>query len=145
MTLKASPSDAIKGRTLNLTLYSGLGAAITAAITVFNDSFKAIFPDLSGSELADAKLTLLIAVIAAFTLIAVADLLARAWATTANGRLIVTPMPGTPTAKTVDGEKFKIAAMRVKAGAPDGVEYLMVEAGREPTWEPAAKVRLLDT
>lgn len=142
MTLGASKSDAIKGRTLNLTLFSGLAAAITAAITVFNDSFKEIFGDtLTGTDLADAKLTLLVAVIAAFTLIAVADLLARAWATAASTKVIVTPVPGSPAAKTLDGDGYAIAAMRVKASAPDEVEYLLVKAGTEPTWTPAAKVK----
>lgn len=139
----ASESDAIKARTLNLTLFSGLAAAIASAIVVFNESFKAIFgDDLTGPELAHTKLVLLIAVIAAFAVIAVADMLARAWASSANGKLIVTPVPGNPSAKTVDGDGFTIAAMRVQSGAPDDVEYLMVKAGSEPTWVAAAKVRL---
>lgn len=141
MTFGPSESDAINGRTLNLTLYSGLAAAIATAITVFNDSFDAIFPGLEDPEAADVKLPLLIAVIAAFTLIAVADLLARAWATATGGRLIVVPVPGSPSAKTVDGDGYSVAAMRVQAGAPDAVEYLMVKSGGEPTWVPAAKVR----
>jgi hypothetical protein len=139
----ASESDAIKGRTLNLTLFSGLSAAIATAIVVFNESFEAIFGDnLTGAELAHTKLTLVIAIIAAFTLIAVADMLARAWASSANGRLIVTPVPGSPSAKTVDGDGFTIAAMRVKSDSPDEVEYLLAKAGAEPIWVPAAKVRL---
>ena len=147
--LGASPSDAIKGRTLNLTLFSGLTAAIATAITVFNDSFKAIFGDsLGGTDLAHAKLTLLVAVIAAFTLIAVADLLARAWATAANGKLIVTAVPGGLSAKKIDGEDqpgFTVAAMRVKSGDPEKVEYLLVKAGSEPAWVAGANVRLSAT
>lgn len=139
----ASESDAIKGRTLNLTLFSGLAAAIAAAITVFNESFKAIFGDsLGGTDLANAKLTLLIAVIAAFAVIAVADMLSRAWASAANSKLIVTPVPGAPAGKTVDDDDVTVAALRVKPDAPDDVEYLVVKAGSEPTWEAAAKIRL---
>jgi hypothetical protein len=49
----ASEGDAIKGGALNLTLFSGLSAAIATAIVVFNESFEAIFGDgLTGAELA---------------------------------------------------------------------------------------------
>lgn len=138
----ASESDAIKGRTLNLTLFSGLAAAIASAIVVFNESFEAIFGDgLAPPELAHTKLVLLIAVIAAFALIVVADMLARAWATSAN-KLIVTPVPGAPSGKTVDDDEITVAALRVKPDAPDEVEYLVVKAGAEPTWEAATKIRL---
>jgi hypothetical protein len=82
VSLGSSPSDAIKARTLNLTLGSGFAAFVATAVTVFNKSFKAIFGDtLDPSEQAHFKVTLLVAVIAAFALIAVADILARAWAT----------------------------------------------------------------
>jgi hypothetical protein len=140
----ASESDAIEARTLNLTLFSGLAAAIASAIVAFNESFEAIFgDDLTGAELAHTKLVLLVAVIAAFALIAVADMLARAWASSAKGGVIVTPVPGGPSAKTVDGDGFTIAAMRVKPDAPDEVEYLLVKADAEPTWAAGAKVRLV--
>lgn len=139
----ASEGDAIKGGALNLTLFSGLSAAIATAIVVFNESFEAIFGDgLTGAELAHTKLTLVIAIIAAFSLIAVGDMLARAWASSVNGKLIVTPVPGGPSAKTVDGDGFTIAAMRVKADAPDEVEYLLAKEDAEPIWVAAAKVRL---
>lgn len=141
----ASKSDAVKGRTLNLTIFSGIAAVIAAVITSFNDSFKEIFgevnADFTAADLAHTKLVLLIAIIAAFSLIVVADMLARAWASSAN-KLIVTPVPGAPAAKTVDGDDFTLAAMRVKPGAPDDVEYLLVKAGSEPEWVPGAKVRL---
>ena len=69
-------------------------------------------------------------------------MLARAWASSVNGKLIVTPVPGGPSAKTVDGDGFTIAAMRVKADAPDEVEYLLAKEDAEPIWVAAAKVRL---
>lgn len=138
MPFTASPSDAIKARTLNLTLFSGLAAGIATAITVFNKSFTAIFGDkLHGTDLANAKLTLLVAVIAAFALISVADLIARAWATSTGGNFVIAPAPSGLTAtKTVGGDKpgFTVAAVRLKPAEPDAVEYLLVKSGEAPAW-----------
>ena len=138
----ASESDAIKGRTLNLTIFSGIAAAAAAAAAVFNEIFTAIFGEnLDATQTVETKLTLAVAIIAAFALIVIADMLARAWASSSS-RLIVTPVPGAPKAKTLAGEG-SVAAMRVKTGAPDEVEYLFVKSGSEPTWESASKVEFL--
>ncbi len=143
---KASKDDAIKGRTLNLTLFSGLAAAIAAAITVFNDSFKSVFgDDLTAAETVVTKRTLLVAVIAAFAVIVVADMFARAWATASTGKLVVVPAPAGLTAKKIDGEDqsgFTVAAMRVRPSEPDKVEYLLVKSGSEAAWVIGTNVRL---
>jgi hypothetical protein len=146
ISFKDSPSDAIKARTLNLTRVSGLAAVIATAITVFNKSFKAIFGDkLTGVNLANAKLTLVVAVIAAFALIAVADLIARAWATAAGGSFVIASAPGGLTAtKTegVDEPGYTVAAVRFKPTEPDAVEYLLVKAGEAPGWTVGSKLKL---
>lgn len=137
-----SQNEVIKGRTLNLTLFSGLAAAIATAITVLNESFESIFgTDLTTTQFVETKLTLVVAIIAAFALIVVADILARAWANSTD-KTVVTPMPGAPRAKTVDGEGH-VTAIRVRTVTPDEVEYLFVRTGATPTWEAAAKVRIL--
>jgi hypothetical protein len=142
----ATENEPIKGRMFNLTIFSGLGAAAVAAVAVFNDLFTEVFGDVgkgagqfTAADLAQTKLVLLVAIIAALALIAIADMLARAWATSAN-KMVVIPVPGAPKVGTLDGDGV-VAAMRVQAGAPDDVEYLLFQAGNGPTWVKAADVR----
>jgi hypothetical protein len=142
----ASSSDAIKARTLNLTLFSGLAAGIATAITVFNKSFTAIFGDkLHGVDLANAKLTLVVAVIAAFAVISVADLIARAWATSAGGSFVIASAPSGLTAtktESLDKTGFTVAAVRFKPAEPDAVEYLLVKTGEAPGWTGGSELTL---
>jgi hypothetical protein len=146
MPFTASSEDAIKARALNLTLFSGLAAGIATAITVFNKSFTAIFGDkLHGVDLANAKLTLVVAVIAAFALISVADLLARAWATSAGGSFVIASAPsGLSATKTTgrDETGFIVAAVRFKPSDPDAVEYLLVKKGEAPGWTAGSELTL---
>jgi len=153
MTLGSSSSDAINARTLNLTLGSGFAAFLATAITVFNDSFKAIFgEDLSGAELARYKVTVLVAVIAAFALIAVADLLARGWTTASRTRAdaqvahyMIAAAPSNLKAKKTEGVDlggFTVAALRLKPSQPDAVEYLLVKTGAAPEWVAGKHVSL---
>jgi hypothetical protein len=142
----SSSSDVIKARTLNLTLFSGLAAGIATAITVFNKSFTAIFGDkLHGVDLANAKLTLVVAVIAAFALISVADLIARAWATAAGGSFVIAAAPSGLTATKTEGPDktgFTVAAVRFKPAEPDAVEYLLVKTGEAPDWTGGSELKL---
>jgi hypothetical protein len=153
MAFGSSPKDAIKARTLNLTLGSGFAAFLAGGVTVFNDSFKAIFGDkLSAGQLASTKATILVAVIAAFAAIAVADLIARAWATAAKERresldeafAIATAPSGLKATKTRgrDVAGFTVAAVRFKRADPDAVEYLLVKSGVAPEWVATKDVEL---
>jgi hypothetical protein len=150
MTLGSSPSDAIKARTLNLTLGSGFAAFVAAGVTVFNKSFKAVFGDtLDASQLAHFKVTLLVAIIAAFALIATADILARAWATasanTSTGDHVVLAAPVGLQAKKTEGTDipgFTVGAIRFLPGKPDDLEYLLVKAGSAPEWVAEGAVAL---
>ena len=121
---------AIQAPATNLTLGSGVVALIGSAVTLFNDSFKSIFGDTASTTI---KASVLIAVIAAWALIAVADLLARAIAKSASERsdgakakaaamtaaaTEVVPLPKAMAARKTQGtdEKgFTAAALRLKA------------------------------
>jgi hypothetical protein len=137
----ARPSTTTRERTLNLTLGSGFAALVAAGVTIFNKSFKSIFGDsITGVDLANTKATILVAVIAAFAAIAVADLLTRAWATAAKARVdsfTIAAAPSKLKAKKtsgVDETGFIVAALRFKPSAPDEVEYLLVKTGAQPEW-----------
>ena len=159
--LGSAQTDVIDARTLNLTLGSGFAAFLTSAIVVFNDSFKAIFGGdaLTGPELADAKIRVLVPVVAAFAAIAVADLLARAWTTAASKNAKATEAAAREhavVARTVatqsyvlaaappglvatrikgrDEAGFIVGALRFKPSAPDAVEYLVVKSGVAQEW-----------
>lgn len=140
-----SAGDAIQARTLNLTLGSGFAALVASGVVMFNDSFKAIFGEtLSAGALASAKVTVLVAVIGAFGVIAVADLLARAWATASKeramsmtGNFVIAAAPSGLKAKKTEGldiPGFTVAAIRFKPNAPDEVSYLLVKADLPPEW-----------
>ncbi|HEX8103205.1 MAG TPA: hypothetical protein VF533_11370 [Solirubrobacteraceae bacterium] len=148
-----SESDAIDARTLNLTLGSGFAAFIATAVVVFNKSFKAIFgEDLGPEALATHKVAVLVAVIAAFAAIAVADMLSRAWATaskansTALGNnFVIAAAPSRLKAMKTTGtdeDGFMVAAIRFKPSAPDDVEYLLIKAERPPEWVAGKELAL---
>ena len=80
--IRKEDEDIIKGGTLRLTWISAAAAGLAAFVTVFNDTFERMF----GKDQPSIKAAILIAVIAAFTLISVSDLLARALATAAKLR-----------------------------------------------------------
>lgn len=153
MALGSTESDAIKARTLNLTLGSGFAAFIASGVTVFNGSFKAIFgKNLSANQLAHTKTTVLVAVIAAFALIAAADLIARAWATASSEpnkaiaeHYVVAAAPSGLRATKIrdeDESGFTVAAVRFKPADPDAVEYLLVKSGSAPGWVAGKDLKL---
>ena len=153
MPLGKTTSDAIDARTLNLTLGSGFAALVATGVTIFNKSFKAIFgDDLTGDHLASAKTTILVAVIGGFAAIAVADLLARAWATASKeranaltGSFVIAAAPSKLKAKKTAGSDvagFTVGAVRFKPAAPDEVEYLLVKSGVAPEWVTAKELEL---
>jgi hypothetical protein len=107
-------------------------------VTAFNENVVKIF----GDHVSDGiKASILIAIIAAWAVIAVADLLARAITTSA--RLRSAPAAGMPApsgmqvklTEGVDSEGWLVAAIRGTDGADDGaLQLLVVKAGEKPKW-----------
>ncbi len=144
MTLPDRAKDqpgSIKAPATNLTIGTGIAAALATAATLFNDSFNSIFGDDAS---ANVKASVLIAVIAAWTLIAVADLIARAVAKASadGGGEQLAPLPTAIAATKTEGTDqtgFVAAAVRVTAGE---TFFLLVKKGQRPEWLKAEEVDL---
>jgi hypothetical protein len=133
---------AIKAPATNLTIGTGVAAALATAATLFNDSFNSIFGDDASAKV---KASVLIAVIAAWTLIAVADLIARAVANAAaaGGGEQLAPLPtALAAAKTTGTDKTGYAAAAVRVGATGETSFLLVKKGQKPEWLTAEEIDL---
>lgn len=134
----ADTEKVIPSGSLRITWLSAIAAGVVAAAALFTDSF---FDELLGSDASPAnRAAVFITVIAAWALIAVADVLARGYAS-ARGVRVVTPPTGLPPATWTSGPHepgFSIAAIRVTSAAdPD---YLIVKPGHPPRWVPGAEL-----
>jgi hypothetical protein len=135
----ASSTDVITGGTLNLTKTSTYIAAISAILVGSEDAFKSAFPD-SLHPTAGVKAAVLIAIIGAWALIVVSDILSRGYA---HGRATsVLTAPAGLSATTTDGEDvagWTVAAIRPAAdGEPS---FLIVKAGQAPKWVAGSKLK----
>jgi hypothetical protein len=128
--LRDPSQDVVKAGALRLTLGTQVGAAIAALVTaldpIFGDSFR---PGL--------KTAIIIASIAAFALVTVADVFARTWATVATQPQIAVAPKGVnvryiPVAANEE-TGWAMVATRAKAGDPP-IEFLIVKHGQAPTW-----------
>lgn len=130
--------DVIKGGALRLTWISGAIGSVGVLVTAFNNNVTKLF----GEDVSDGvKASVLIAIIAAWALIAVADLFARAIATSAHLRQVPDPEFAAPEGmrvKLTDGTDSKgwlVAAMRKPGDSANGsVEFLVLKDGEEPKW-----------
>jgi hypothetical protein len=138
--------DVVKSGALRLTWISGAVGGVGALVVAFNDNITKLF----GEEVSDGvKASVLIALIAAWALIAVADLLSRS--ITSSARLRRAPA-GAITAprglrvKVIDGVDspgWLVAAIRgYDDSEADAVEFLVVKAGETPKWVEQASVTL---
>jgi hypothetical protein len=99
------------GGTLNLTRFSGVGAALVAALTAFEGSWDKIF----GEETPEwSRPVAVIAIIASWSVIAASDILARGYAAGRREQIIAMPEgleatldePGPNPTVTVAGVRF---------------------------------------
>jgi hypothetical protein len=148
----AATPEAIKSPATTLTLGSAGAATIATLVVAFNDSFREIFGDTAGPNI---KAAVLIAVIGAWALVAVADIVGRAIAKAATeeaaGRkataeIAAKATPGTammPTAlraTNLDGpdeDGFLAVATRCVDG---NHEVMLVKESGTPVWIPYDKV-----
>jgi len=130
--------DVVKAGAFRLTWISGAIGGIAGVVTVFNEQFIHIF----GEHASDGvKASVLIAIIAAWALIAVADLLARAITAAAKLRR-EPPSPITAPKKMrvkvtagEDSSGWMVAAIRGADGIEsDALNFLVVKAGEAPKW-----------
>jgi hypothetical protein len=134
--LRNKSEDVIKSGALGVTWISGAIGALTAIATVFNEQLVNIF----GDDLADnLKAGILVAVILAWTLIAVADVMARAKVTAASLRVDVIPAPKGMKVKLVENDglddAWSVSAIR-------GGELLVAKRDHKPRWVKQSEVVL---
>jgi hypothetical protein len=132
-----SEEDVVKSGAFRLTWISAAVGGVGAIVTVFNEQLVNIF----GDEVSDGvKASILIAIIAAWALIAVADLFSRAIVTSArlrHGHSEAIAAPRDLRVNLTDGPRsdgWIVAAIRDGNGSGESSEYLVVKGGEIPKW-----------
>lgn len=129
--LNPLPLKESNGGALNLTRFTGLGAALVAVLTTFNQSWTAIFGK-SAPEW--AKPVVIMSVIATFAVVAAADILGRAYTAGRRGALIRMP-DGLVAAYTPGTDKrVSVVAVRYRSAQPDECEFLIVKPDNSVQW-----------
>lgn len=143
--IRDEQKDVVKSGAFRLTWVSGTIGGLAAIVTVFNNQMLQIFgEDISPGT----KASVLIAIIAAWAAIAVADLLARAITTAARLKQApsaITAPEGMRVKLTngVDAHGWMVAAIRRcddSAGAAS--EFLVVNSKEAPKWVKQDEVAL---
>jgi hypothetical protein len=136
--LRDPKEDVIKSGALRLTWVSGAVGGIAGLVTIFNEEFTHLFGEHASDGI---KASVLIAVIAAWAVIAVADIFARAITTSARlkkpAAAAITAPKGIRVTLTEgkDSNGWSVAAIRGFDGADgDEAEFLVVKGGEQPQW-----------
>jgi hypothetical protein len=134
-------AGAVKAPATNL----ALGGITLAGLTTVAASWQGLFKTIFGTSATEAtRKDVLIASMIALAIIVTADLFARAITAAAAERCkcvtdaasswAVLPAPAGLNA-TVHQAGFQVAALRSKPAAPEEIQYLVVKAGRPPSWK----------
>jgi hypothetical protein len=129
--LNPLPLKDSNGGALNLTRFTGLGAALVTVLTTFNKSFVTIF----GKATSDwVKPAVIMSVIATFAVVAAADILGRAYVAGRRGELVRLPegLVAAYTPKT--DERVSVVAVRYRRTQPDDSEFLVIKEDKSTLW-----------
>jgi hypothetical protein len=129
--LNPLPLKDANGGALNLTRFTGLGAALVAVLTTFNGAWTTIF----GATTPDwAKPVVIMSVIATFAVVAAADILGRAYAAGRRGGVI--RMPAGLVAAYTPGtdQRVSVVAVRYRSTEADNSEFLIVKEDNSVLW-----------
>jgi hypothetical protein len=130
--LNPLPVDDPKGGALNLTRLTGLGAALVAFLTAFDGIWNRLFGEHAPGW---ARPVVIVALIATFSVVAAADIIARGYAAGRRGDVI--PMPEGLTATYITGGKARevvVAAVRFRRAEDDSSEFLIVKRDASTVW-----------
>lgn len=126
------PVEDPKGGALNLTRFTGLGAALVAFLTAFDGIWNRLFGEHAPGW---ARPIVIVALIATYSVIAAADILARGYAAGRRGDII--PMPDGLTATYITRSKARevvVAAVRFRRAEDDSSEFLIVKRDNSTRW-----------
>ncbi len=153
----ADKPESIKAPATNLTLGSAGAATIATLVAAFNESFESIFGNDAGPNI---KAAVLIAIIAAWTLIAVADIIGRAIAKAATERASgmeraakasVPPsaepvlLPKPQVAKRLKGaDEGGYLGVAVRNGENGDGAVMLVKADKPPEWLQRDEVEIVE-
>lgn len=126
----------ISSGALNLTLGSGVAAAVLTLLEVFSPAFveRVLGPNPS----AGARGSLFIAVVAAWAIVAVSDIAGRAYAHAHDHPLIAAAPEAfevsRPSLPKADEEGWSVLAIRMEPDSPNVASYLVAKKGNAPEW-----------
>jgi hypothetical protein len=131
------PVPDANGGALNLTRFTGLGVALVGLLTTIEKSWKAIF----GADAPDwAKPVVMISAIAAFAVVAAADILSRGYAAGRRGDMIAMPEGLTATwdkpGKRAGHQDpvVSVVGVRFRRAEEEDSEFLIVEEDKSTHW-----------
>lgn len=144
--IRDEQEDVVKAGAFRLTWVSGALGGVAAIVTAFNEHMLKIF----GDDLSDGtKASVLIAIIAAWAAIAVADLLARAITTAARLRKAPSAItaPEGMRVKLIQGvdkeDGWMVAAIRrSEDDSGSASEFLVVNSKEAPKWVKQDEIAL---
>jgi hypothetical protein len=136
--------DVIEAGASRITTLSAIVGGLAGIDVVFNDSLVKIFGDNPPSN--GVKTTILVSLIAAWALIAVADLIARAVVTAASQPRLAIPPAGIKVRRQDQaGDKAEkdwlVAGAEFDPTKPDATRLLVVKAEEQPAWVDASTVK----
>jgi hypothetical protein len=137
--LNPLPLKESEGGALNLTRVTGLGAALVTVLTTFNGSWETIF---GGNPPGWAKPVVIMSVIAAFAIVAAADILARGYAAAERGDFIALP-DGLSATLDVEGTRdpaVTVVAARFRRTEDGDSEFLIVKDDKSTAWVGRGKL-----
>lgn len=141
-----NPDNVVKSDSLALTRYAGVGAAILVVLNAINPAADKL---LGGHPSAAVRVSLFIAIIAAWALIAATDILARAYATAhvteppPSVGYTIAPLAPPLRAVSVEGrDSAGFLAVAVRFKGDEDLEFMLVKPGQAPIWLAARNVEL---
>ena len=139
---RAKDTAAIKAPATNLAIGGSITALVAAILAVWDKSYEQFFGFKPEDNPGVAR-AVVVALIAAVALLWIADLLARAIASTPRDPTYAEAPEGWTAdidLKDRDDKGYTVAAIRL---TETGAEFLLVKAGKAPVWKPLSAVQLI--
>ncbi len=141
LSYRAKGTAVIKAPVTNLTIGASVTAFVAAVLVLWDETYEKFFGFKPEQHPGVAR-AVVVTIIAAVTLMWIADVVARAIAS-AQPDTPYAPAPAGWTADVDlpdrDQKGYIVAAIRITAG---GAEFLLVKEGEAPAWKPLPDIDL---